>query len=287
MPPPLNSISSDAIPDSDLLPPDLLALVARLEKDTGASLRFAARNLQTGYSLRYQAGRPCKTASVIKLPILVHVALAVQEGSFAWEEPLTLTAAEQVPGSGVLTQLTPGLTLSLRDVCMLMTIVSDNTGTNMVIERTGVEPINARMRAMGLSQTRLFRKAYRPDTEQSLGYGLGVTTPHEMLDLLTRLAEGTAGDPVACSSVLAILEAQCYRDAIPRFLPADWSYAGKTGAVDDVRNDVGLVTDPAGRRYALALFCQEIPGSLWTADNPGLLALAHLTGQLLGELACR
>ena len=260
---------------------DVTALVAGLEQSCGGTIHFAACDLQTGDALRYHADDLCKTASVIKLPILVHVALCVQEGSLHWEEKLTLTEAEKVEGSGVLTQLTAGLEMSLRDVCTLMTIVSDNTGTNMIIEHVGTEAVNARMRAMGLPITTCFRKAYSPDTETSKVYGLGVTTPDEMLDLLTRLAHDQIGDAETSRTLRDILAGQFYRDGIPRLLPEEWKYSGKTGAVNAVRNDVGIITTPDGRQYALALFCQNLPHVQWTADNPGLLALARLTRHIL------
>ena len=264
-------------------PADLAALVAELEEQCGGTLHVAVRDLQTGDTLRHHAEDKCKTASVIKLPILVHVALCVHEGSVSWDEKLALTDAEKVDGSGVLTQLTAGLELSLRDVCTLMTVVSDNTGTNMVIERVGAEAINSRMRGLGLPVTTCFRKAYSPDTEAGKEYGLGVTTPDEMLDLLTRLARHEIGDAAVSKDILHTLAGQFYRDAIPRLLPADWKYQGKTGAVDAVRNDVGIVETSDGRQYALSLFCQNLPVVQWTADNPGLLALARLTRQLLVE----
>ena len=162
------------------LPEVLRADVEQIERDCGGVLCFAFHDFQTGKTLRYRADDRCKTASIIKFPMLVHVAMAVQEGELSWTEPLTLTDTEKVGGSGVLTQLTQGLTLSLRDVCVLMTIVSDNTGTNMIVERLSVAPINARMRSLGLPVTTLFRKVYSEDTPESKPYGLGVTTPEEM-----------------------------------------------------------------------------------------------------------
>ena len=265
---------------------EFLAAVAAIEAESGGQLSFAARDLQTGATLRYHADRKCMTASVIKLPILVHTALAVAEGHLRWDDMLTLTEAEKVPGAGVLTQLTPGLRISLRDVCMLMTILSDNTGTNMVLEHVGIPPVNDRMRALGLPITTCFRKGYGSDEGMGNPYGWGVTTPEEMLRLLTLLAEGKVGDRAVSDEIISFLAEQHYRDGIPRFLPADWKYAGKTGGLDPVRNDVGLVTTPSGSRYALALFCQEIPTVLWTPENPGELALARLSRRILiGETA--
>jgi beta-lactamase class A len=259
-----------------------LAVVRQIEADgEGMVLAFAGQDLQTGERWLYRADHRCQTASVIKLPMLIHVALAVQEGLLDWSEKLTLTEGEKVGGSGVLTQLTTGSEWTLRDLCVLMTIVSDNTATNMVIERVGVEPINARMRTLGLPLTTLYRKSYAQDTEASREYGLGMTTPEEMLALLLLLAEDKIGSPDVSRELLKIMEAQNYRDGIPRYLPEDWKYAGKTGAVNAVRNDVAVVTAPNGRRFALALFCQQLPVVQWTAENPGLLALARLAQCLL------
>lgn len=278
---PTTSDTSYSSPLARFSDADIAAIATELEQQCGGTLHFAVRDLQTGQSIRHRADDPCKTASVIKFPILVHVALAVREGSLQWDELLTLTNEEKVDGSGVLTHLTAGLQLSLRDVCTLMTIVSDNTGTNMVIEKLGTEPINARMRELGLSITTCFRKAYAPDTEASKVYGLGVTTPNEMLELLTMVANDQIGDAATSAEIRKIMESQFYRDAIPRFLPEEWTYQGKTGSVNPVRNDVGIIQTPEGQRYALALFCQDLPMIQWTADNPGLLALAHLAKRLL------
>lgn len=265
--------------------PSLLEQIRMQEANSGGEISLACRELPSGKPILYNADRKVKTASVVKFPILVHVAMSVTEGSLSWEMPLTLTEEEKVGGSGVLTALRAGLKLTLWDTCVLMTIVSDNTATNMVIEALGAEVINRRMRDLGLEQTTLFRKAYSPDTPASLEYGLGVTTPNEMLHLLTLVSENGIADASARSAILEIMEKQNYRDMLPRFLPTDWHYAGKTGGLDQVRNDVGIMTDPQGRRYALALFCQKIPKVLWTPENPGLLALANLSPLLIEALA--
>lgn len=255
--------------------------VDAIEKESDGLLCFAARDLQTGATLRRNADLRCQTASVIKLPILVHVGMSVEEGALDWTEPLTLTNEEKVDGSGILTQLTAGLTLSMRDICVLMTVLSDNTATNMVIERLGVGPINQRMRDLGLPVTTCFRKSYHEDTPESAPYGLGVTTPEEMLQLMESVATRQLGRGPMCDQLVGILKAQQYRDCIPRLLPAEWTYAGKTGAIDAARNDVGLIVTDTGERYVLALFCQGLKAVLWTADNPGMVALARLARRIL------
>lgn len=256
-------------------------LITNLEQRWGGKLSYFYHDLQAGVSADYRGDTKISTASTIKLPILIHVALEVEGGSHAWDEPLTLTDEDKVRGSGILFGLSAGLTLSLRDTCYLMTVLSDNTATNMIIDRFGLEAINARIRQLGLEHTTLFRKAFTPDTAESREFGLGVTTPREMGHLLIKLAHKEIGREETTAAILDMLAAQQDRAAIPRYLPADWKYAGKTGRIEHLRGDVGIVTAPDGRQFVLALFCSEIPTIDWTVDNPGLQALAQLARSLL------
>ena len=260
---------------------ELLTEIEDIERDSAGKLSFALRDFQTGETLLYKASEPCKTASIIKLPLLVHIALLVEEGEVSWDEKISLTEIEKVGGAGVLTQMTAGLTLSLRDICILMTIISDNTATNMLIERFGATGCNERMRKLGLPLTTLFRKSYSPDIPESIEWGFGRTTAEEIMILLALLEEGKIGNSRTRETIFDILAAQNYHDGIPRFLPSGWRYAGKTGAIDFVRNDVGIVTAPNQNRYALSIFCQDIPIVLWTPENPGLLAIAKVAKRVL------
>ena len=260
---------------------EIIAKIEECERISASKLSVAFQDLQTGGTVRYRSDSPCKTASIIKLPMLCHIAQCVEEGANRWDEALIVTDEEKVGGSGILKEMGAGLTLTLRDVCVLMTIISDNTATNMLIEKFGVKPFNERMRSLGLPFTTLFRKSYSPDTDESREFGFGKTTADEMLTLMSLLSQGNIGSPECSAEIVGILAEQNYQDGIPRFLPSGWRYAGKTGAVDAVRNDVGLVTSPSGDRYVLSIFCQEIPKVLWTPENPGLLAIAEASRLLL------
>ena len=261
--------------------PTLFKDVEELERSSGGRLSVSVRLLNSALEYSYRADQRCKTASVIKLPMLVHIAMAVSEGVLGWDDELVLVDEEKVGGSGVLNQLSAGLKLSLRDVCTLMTIVSDNTATNMLIEHMGIAPINARMRSLGLPLTTLYRKSYTPDTLESKPYGLGMTTANEIADLLQMIAEHRTGGQSPSQEVMDVLSRQTFRDSIPRLLPEDWKYAGKTGGIDGVRNDVGIVTAPDGARYVIAIFCQGLLDLRWTPDNIGLLTIAEIARRLL------
>ena len=131
---------------------------------------------------------PVQTASVIKLGILYHAMVQVREGKARWDEPITLHPHEAVAGSGLLTFLDTPVTLTLKDVLTMMVIVSDNTATNLAIDRFGIDPVNARIAALGLANTHLYKKVMLPATgpmpSDQPKFGLGKTTPREMAYLM-------------------------------------------------------------------------------------------------------
>src|SRR5690242_13491974 len=121
-----------------------------------------AINMKSGDTVELAADEPVQTASVIKLPIMVETFAEVAAGKRSLEDKLVLTKDNQVPGSGILSQLQPGLELTLYDAVVLMMDLSDNTATNMVIDHIGIPEVNRRARAMGLKDTYLYKKVFKP-----------------------------------------------------------------------------------------------------------------------------
>lgn len=262
--------------------------IAEVVRGFGGQLYFAAEELATGRTVRYQSDEPVQTASVIKFPIMAEVYFQVREGRLELQAPLRYEESNRVPGAGILQDLSPGLELPLMDVVTLMIALSDNTATNMVIDRVGIDAVNQRMHRLGMNRTRLNKKVYLPALdeipEERARFGLGVTTAGEMLDLLRRLYRRELVDAEASEQMIGILSKQRDQEQIPRLLAgADWegvTFAHKTGALDQVRNDVGLVFTPHGD-YALSLFAQHSPDRRWTPDNEASLALARLARAIL------
>lgn len=266
-----------------------------------------AHDLRTGRTAALAADEPVKTASTIKLGILLDAAEQIRAGTASFDEKLVLTKENQAPGSGVLGQLTTPLTLTLRDVLQLMVVVSDNTAANMAIDRLGLEHINATLRAAGLKQTALYKKIFVPATspmsaEQQSGvaqFGLGKTTAREMASIMERFAEcrlaldGGAvlpGDGLLCGAMLHMLRSQQDRDGIPRYIEAlDTSghgsaIANKTGALDQVRNDVALIATKDGP-LVIAAFTWDNADQRWTGDNEGQKTLGRLAQAVVGRWA--
>ena len=253
-----------------------------------------ARNLRTGQTAAIAPDELVQTASVIKLGILLDAAEQIRAGKAALDEKLVLEKRNQVAGSGVLTVLDTPLALTLKDTLTLMVVVSDNTATNMAIDRLGLAHINATIRAAGLKDTYLYKKVFVPPSgpmpEDQPKFGLGKTTAREMAGLMERIATcrlsldgGPAlpGDGKICGALLHMLRSQQDRNSLPRYLETldtgehGSAIANKTGALDAVRNDVALIATKAGP-VVIAAFTQENADQRWTGDNEAEQTLGKL-----------
>jgi beta-lactamase class A len=247
---------------------------------------------------------PVQTASVIKLGILYHAMVEVRDGTARWDEPITLHPHEAVAGSGLLTFLDTPVTLTLKDVLTMMVIVSDNTATNLAIDRFGIDPVNARLLSLGLENTHLYKKvmvpAAGPMPADQPKFGLGKTTPREMATLIETIGlchlhqQGTAPTPGAarfvppddadravCSVALKMLKSQFYRETIPRYIEGvdtsenGTAIASKTGSLDAVRNDVAIVMGKSGPMI-LSIFTYDNRDHGWSVDNEAEVSIAKL-----------
>lgn len=255
-----------------------------------------AENLDTGESYGIGENEKVRTASTIKLPIMTAVFRAVADGRAKWDETLTLREDDKVSGSGVLQEFSNGLKLPLRDVVRMMIDVSDNTATNLVIERITADAVNTEMDRYGLTATRSMRKimgdraALKDPTgfsaagklPQNKRFGIGSTTPKEMVTLLEKLERGEVVSPQASKEMIAILKRQQFKDGIGRHVEDEW-VASKSGALDALRSDVGLVYAPKGR-VALAITVDDMPKVDYSPDNVGNILISDLTKIILEGL---
>ena len=115
----------------------------------------AARHLESGLTYSHDGGAEFEAASVIKIAVLTEAMAAVREGRVDLAERWTLSDENKADGSGTLLLLDPGLNPTWNDLATLMIGPSDNTATNAWIGRLGIEPINARMAALGFAHIRL------------------------------------------------------------------------------------------------------------------------------------
>src|SRR5947209_13983132 len=116
-----------------------------------------AKNLDTGAEYSFGGDERVRTASTIKIAVMIEAYARVAEGRAKWTDELVLTKEKKVSGSGILQEFSDGLHLTLRDAVTLMMVLSDNTATNLVIDVLGADAVNARMQSLGMTETRLMR----------------------------------------------------------------------------------------------------------------------------------
>ena len=269
-------------------PPALAARIHELVDGFKGQVFLYAKNLDTGASFGLREDERVRTASTIKLAVMVEAFDRVERGELGWDHPLTLTAASQVGGSGILGEFAPGLRLTLRDAMRVMIVISDNTATNLVIDHLTADAVNARLDALGFPNTRLMRKVMgggdsKAGADPALKrYGLGVSTPREMATLLEKIERGEVVSKEASAEMIQVLKRQQSHFGIGRTL-RDVEIADKTGALDALRSDVAIVYSKSGR-IAMAITIDEMPEVDWTVDNPGLLLMSKLSLALVDGL---
>ena len=178
-------------------------------------------------------------ASAIKLPVLVELFRQVEQGRYGLDDLVTLEHDDIVPGSGVLQRLTPGsVRMTLRDVATLMVTLSDNTATNMIIDRVGMENVNQTMARLELPHTKLQRKMM--DSEAWLADRENLSTPNEQARLLELIHRGDVLNDASRKELLHILSIP-KSSRIRPLLPRGTRVAHKTGTVPGVVVDVGIV----------------------------------------------
>jgi beta-lactamase class A len=250
------------------------AKIGPLAKAHKGKVAIAVKHLGTGEEYYLNADEPMPTASLIKLPIMVEVYSQAAEGKVKLDEMLTLTKDEMVQGSGILTEhFTPGAKLCLRDTVRLMIVYSDNTATNMVLERIGIPSTNKRLEGLGLHETRINAKVFKGSTttvdpERSKKYGLGSTTAREMVKLLELLHQDKLVNAEACKEMQGHLKKCDDKDKFPRFLPTGVTVAHKTGSVNKSRTDAGILYFKGGP-VAVCVLTDENEDASWKPDNAG------------------
>jgi beta-lactamase class A len=257
----------------------ILATIADGDIDFGIALK----HIESGEQILINEEMPYPTASVMKVPVMVEVFKQARARKFDLNDRLTLQSKYKTLTTGVLLQLQDGLQPSIRDLMMLMIIVSDNVATSMLMELVGPENVTATMHALGLKSIyvnlnvhEMFLHAWgipeRTDisveelrqiakNEQmdynsrtfSRGSDNCVSSASDMTELMTLIYKGEVVDREACDEMLAILSHQQYNNRVPLYLPWYSTYH-KTGTMRGVRADSGIIYCTLESHVAFTVF---------------------------------
>lgn len=228
----------------------LEAQIHAVDQHLDGVMGVAIEDLSSGEQYFQQEDEVFAQASSIKITVLANLYLQAQQGKLKLTDLYTVQASDLVPDSDIMNGLTPGVTrITLRDLATMMVAVSDNAATNVLIDRVGMENVNAMLDSLGLTHTRLRRKMM--DLEAAKHGRENISTPREMMTLLDAIYHGKVLNKELTEEFFKMLSTN--KDSwIPRDLPAGLKIANKPGALEAVRNDSGIVF-VEGRPYVICV----------------------------------
>lgn len=254
------------------LPDQLTAYLQKLPATTKVSIALESLSPKDATTFYYRADERIPSASIIKLPIMIEAMEWVKDGRINPDEIHILTDSEKAGGDGVLKTYQHRSRISYRDIITLMITHSDNTATNILIKEIGMDNINQRIRALGLSKSQLNR--IMMDTAAVRRGVDNYVTAREMNVLLRKIYQKEVVSPELCDQMLDILKRNEDTKTIPRLLSnssanAPVVVAHKTGTLAYVRGDVGIVY--ARTPFVLSLLVEG--------------TTTEVAGQMIGEMA--
>ncbi|MGI8766951.1 MAG: serine hydrolase [Gemmatimonadaceae bacterium] len=238
---------------------------------------YSILDLDTGDHLALRGDETFPTASLIKVAILTTVYDLVARGELSLDDPITVLKIDQVPGSGIVQYLHNGAILTVHDAAWLMSTLSDNSATNLLLDKIIIRRVWDKMDSLGLHHTKVHSKVFRRSAsvavDSSIKYGLGVTTPNEMAHLFELMARGKAVNPQADSAMLYILEHNEDQTLLQRYLNGVRA-AHKTGATDSVRTECSLFY--LRTRVVACVLTKQNQDIRWVLDTEPQLTMARM-----------
>jgi beta-lactamase class A len=224
-----------------------------------------------GYRFERHSDRRFRSASTVKIPIMIEVYRQIDRDALSPDQLIKLTDADRTPGSSWLQYLHEGIEFTVDDLMTFMISISDNTATNILIDLAGLEQINATMRDLGMIGSELGRKMKgvpsQPDQPENWA------TPDDYALAIASILDGTAASAASCDRMIEMLGRQSNDRRIARYLPKTdgVKWGSKTGTVGNVVNDVGFI-EANGQRLILSFFCEGMHD-------------VHVAEQAIGEMS--
>lgn len=273
----------------------------RLDALEARSTLFA-RHLATGREIAIRADDPVNTVSVIKIPIMVLAYRDAEAGRLNLDERHVITADEMRRGTGILQQFAVGLNPTWRDLVTQMIVTSDNTATDVLIARLGLERVNQMLEAMKYQETRLrmtigqlfrgvweqldprnaslsdrqvFERGFPDDPAAPARYlsyvgdpakWFGRTTAREISRMLEQIQKGDLAGAASTDEMIRTMKRQLYFSRLPQRIRFRASVGHKTGDWPPIiGNDVGIIYSDAGP-IVVSVFTNQNRGSFFDLE---------------------
>jgi beta-lactamase class A len=229
---------------------------------------MAFRNVQTGETLLLNEHETFHAASTMKTPVMIELYKQATNGKFSLSDSISVKNefksivdgstyslhAEDDSQQELYKQI--GTSRTVYDLMYQMIIMSSNLATNMLIEMVDGKKVTQTMRDLGAADIQVLR-----GVEDSKAYAQGLnntTTAYDLMLIYEKMAKGEIVSPAACADMIKILLNQKFREIIPARLPADVRVAHKTGSINGVQHDSGIVFLPDGKKYILVLLSRKL-----------------------------
>lgn len=223
------------------------------QRPEGTDVGVAIRNLETGESFAVNADHDFPSASTVKILILAGLAEAVAEDRLSLDDTLPAAPEIRLTGSGVLNWLDKDLHLTLRDHAWLMTAISDNSTSNVLMNAVGIPEINELGTRLNVGKTVMGRNFM--DRNIPPGPAKNRATANGLVNILAAIYADAIATPELCAWMRQCLADQQHLDRLARHLPEGAEYAGKTGTIEGINHDCGVISGKNGK-VAVAVLTQ-------------------------------
>lgn len=280
---------------------ELERLVSEVEGSVGAAA-WPVGKPEQAFGVNMDTTYP--TASTFKIPLIYALYQMVDRNEISLSTRVTIEESDRVPGSGVLQDLDPGLSPTIRDLAVFMTVVSDNEATDLLYNIVGTARIHSALEGLQLMRTQVplttrallwdfvgmdvnnpehtYDEAIRRMRDEEFNEsgivmsgeqdsGNDVTTPREMATLCDAIEQGIGLSSSGRDGIVDIMKRQKFNDRIPAGVPEKIEIAHKTGSIKGVRNDAGIVYAADGP-YVIGLFSKHL-----TDEKAGIACLGAMS----------
>ena len=272
-------------------PATLRSEVEAIAGSFSGRVSVSANNLTTGERLDIREAESFPALSAIKLGIMAELFFQVAAGALALTDRVVVKQSDLRGGTGVFREFDTPFEITVKDVCMMMIVVSDNTCTWLLSDMLGKDRINGRMRSLGMDEYSL-NSDLGPDTfDEMQGRDIDAyseCSARDFTNLVTRIAQGELVSESASEQMIDIMGRCQHIEWLGRYLPLDQFPAeagvtpsiklyNKLGAYLHGRCDTGLIATPDAR-YVITVMTAD-------SSDPSLLLCPHEGSRTIGRIS--
>lgn len=224
-------------------------------KTQKGNVAVVVKNLRTNEEIKINENIVFPSASTIKLAIMSELFNKINEGSIKLNDTIELTEDIKTGGDGILKELNYGHIFTLEEIMTLMIIVSDNMATNILISLLGMHSINETIQKLGLQNTKLQRKMM--DSQAAKEGRENFITANDLAHILELIYKGKDINKKYSDIMLEILKRQQVRGRLDLYLPEEVVIAHKTGDLDNLEHDAGIICFP-NMEYIICVLTNEM-----------------------------